>query len=204
MTQWVVREVCRQLAAWQHAGLANVPVSINLDAKSLHDDTLIPMVEGALRDAGLPGAAIEFEVTESSLMSDLARVSQTLQQLRRLGIRLAIDDFGTGYSSLTYLKHFPVDILKIDRSFVQGTTSNRSDAALTTAIIAMGQSLELALIAEGVENWGQAEFLAQRGCHDVQGFLFARPLPGQDFADLLRLGLPGTRKAHAEVAGGVA
>jgi len=193
MTRWLVSEVCCQLGTWGRDGLACVPVSINLDATSLQSDGLIAAVEQALAATGLPPSAIEFEVTESSLMRDLERASRMLQNLRALGIKLSIDDFGTGYSSLTYLKRFPVDVLKIDRSFIQDLTTDASDAALTTAIIAMGRSLKLELVAEGVETWEQAHFLSQRGCHLVQGFLFARPLPSNEFADLLEFGLPGNR-----------
>ena len=108
--------------------------------------------------------------------------------LKAAGVGFSLDDFGTGYSSLTYLKRFPVDVLKIDRSFITEVTSDENDAALTSAIIAMGSSLKLELIAEGVENWAQAGFLLERGCHLMQGFLFARPLPAEDFAELLRAG----------------
>jgi EAL domain-containing protein (putative c-di-GMP-specific phosphodiesterase class I) len=188
MTRWVLSEVCRQIAAWRQAGIAPVPVSINLDAASLQCDGLVDAVRAALALTGLPPSDVEFEVTESSLMNDLDRAVATLAALRGLGVRLAIDDFGTGYSSLTYLKRFPVDVLKIDRAFIRDLTTDASDAALTTAIIAMGQSLGLELIAEGVETLAQADFLLAKGCVVAQGFLFARPLPSADFIALMQKG----------------
>jgi diguanylate cyclase (GGDEF)-like protein len=193
ITRWVIGDVCRQIAAWRAQGHATVPVSINLDATSLQNDGLVEVVQSALAEAGLSAAHIEFEVTESSLMRDHERASRTLHQLRDIGMRLSIDDFGTGYSSLTYLKRFPVNVLKIDRSFVQDLLTDASDAALTTAIIAMAKSLNLSLVAEGVETWEQADFLALRGCHTVQGYLFAKPLPAASFAALLRDGLSTRR-----------
>ena len=190
ITQWVIAEVCRQLAAWRAAGQRLVPVSINLDATSLQSQRLVTAVAAALAAHGLDPSVIEFEVTESGLMRDIAQASATLQALRKLGVALSIDDFGTGYSSLTYLKRFPVDVLKIDRSFIKDLPTNSNDAALTTAIIAMGQSLGLELIAEGVETWEQVDFLAERRCFLVQGFLFAKPLPAAAFATLAASDLP--------------
>ncbi len=118
-------------------------------------------------------------------MTDLEGSARVLRELKNLGVRIAIDDFGTGYSSLTYLKRFPLDILKIDRSFIKDLPHDANDAALTSAIVAMGKSLNLELIAEGVETWEQAHFLAALGCHLIQGFLFSKPVPAQDFARLL-------------------
>jgi diguanylate cyclase (GGDEF)-like protein/PAS domain S-box-containing protein len=189
ITQWVILQVCRQVAAWRAQGVSSVPVSINLDATSLQTAGLVECIAAALAETGLDASAIEFEVTETGLMQDLARASRTLQALRDLGLKLSIDDFGTGYSSLAYLKRLPVDGLKIDRSFVQDLATDASDAALTTAIIAMGLSLNLELIAEGVETWEQADFLAQRGCFLIQGYLFSKPVASADFAALLSLGL---------------
>ena len=189
ITQWVIEEACRQLGAWRSEGQRMVPVSINLDAWSLQSLHLAASVEAALQSQGLPSSAIEFEVTESNLLRDMNQACQTLQSLRDLGIRLSIDDFGTGYSSLTYLKRFPVDVIKIDRSFIKDLPANSNDAALTSAVIAMGHSLDIALVAEGVETWAQVEFLMARGCHLVQGFLFSRPVPAKDFVALVAQGL---------------
>ncbi len=189
MTDWVIGEVCRQLARWQRTGVRLVPVSINLDVASLQSDALASTIQASLAQTGVAPQQLEFEVTESSLMRDLERASQRLTQLKGLGLKLSIDDFGTGYSSLTYLKRFPVDVLKIDRSFVKDLCQDPNDAALTSAIIAMGTSLNLELVAEGVETWGQADFLIQRGCYLVQGFLFAQALSGDAFAGLIGDGL---------------
>ncbi len=200
ITQWVIKEVCRQLAAWHTDGRRVVPVSINLDASSLQSADLVKSTAAALAENGLHASAIEFEVTESSLMRNLDQASRTLEALRNIGVKLSIDDFGTGYSSLTYLKRFPVDVLKIDRSFIQDLPTDSSDAALTTAIIAMGHSLNLELIAEGVETWEQVDFLAERQCYLCQGFLFARPLPAAEFANLAQSSLPVRRVATLSTA----
>lgn len=188
ITLWVIEDVCRQLAAWRAEGLRAAPVSINLDASSLRNRDLVTAVEQALAQNSLPASVLEFEVTESSLMRDMDEACKTLQALRNIGVKLSINDFGTGYSSLTYLKRFPVDTLKIDRSFIQDLPSNQSDKALTMAIIAMAHNLNLALIAEGVETWEQVAFLVDRQCFFAQGFLFAKPLPADDFAKLAPIG----------------
>ena len=185
ITQWVIDDVCRQLAAWRAEGRRDLPVSINLDATSLQSRDLVKWVAAALKANRLPPSALEFEVTESSLMQDLEQASRALQSMRDLGVKLSIDDFGTGYSSLTYLKRFPFDVLKIDRSFVKDLPGDHNDAALTSAIIAMGHSLNLELVAEGVETWEQVDFLVERRCFIAQGFLFAKPLPAAEFARLV-------------------
>ncbi len=189
MTHWVIRQVCAQQATWREAGLALQPVSINLAAASLSGDDLVHSVAAALQRHGLRAQDIEFEVTESSLMGDLDRANRVLHALKALGTRIAIDDFGTGYSSLTYLKRFPVDVLKIDRSFVMDIGLGGHDTAITSAIIAMGLSLNLELVAEGVETAAQAEFLLARGCALAQGYLYAKPLAEAAFAEVLAQGL---------------
>jgi len=197
ITDWVIHSVCRQLAAWRAGGTKVVPVSVNLDGKSMQNERLMDTIHAAMAVHGIGPAELEFEVTESGLMRDLDRASEVLTALKALGLTLSIDDFGTGYSSLTYLKRFPVDVLKIDRSFVTDLMTDANDAALTAAIIAMGLSLNLALVAEGVETWAQADFLTRRGCHLVQGYLFARPLPCDEFAELLHHGAPQRLNAPA-------
>ncbi len=199
MTMWIIDRVCEQVAHWARQGLPPVAVSINLASASLQDDSLIATVVRALERSGVPPRQIEFEVTESSLLRDVNQAARLLEQLKRLGLKLAIDDFGTGYSSLTYLKRLAVDVLKIDRSFIMDLTVDPNDAAIIAAIIAMGSSLGLELVAEGVESWEQADILIRRGCPIVQGFLFARPLPSAAFAQLLRVGLP--ERAEPPVAG---
>jgi diguanylate cyclase (GGDEF)-like protein len=190
MTDWIIATVCRQIADWAAQGLPVVPVSINIAGASFQKDGLIEAIRQAMEREGVSARLLEFEVTESSLMRDLERTRVLLGEMKRLGVTLSIDDFGTGYSSLTYLKRFPVDILKIDRSFITDVTTDENDAALTSAIIAMGSSLKLELIAEGVETWDHVNFLLRRGCHLMQGFLFARPLPAVAFAELLAAGIP--------------
>ncbi len=191
MTDWVVDAVCTQIADWSLGGLKPVPVSINLDGRTLRSDGLVERIRAAVEQSGVDISMLEFEMTESILMDDLAASAAVLHDLKALGCRLAIDDFGTGYSSLTYLKRFPVDILKIDRSFIKDLPADASDAALTTAIVAIGKSLKLDLIAEGVETWEQVDFLDALGCTQVQGFLFSRPIPAEAFVELLK-----TRFAH--------
>lgn len=185
ITEWVVGEVARQQAQWRDAGLALVPVSVNLAAASLQGDAIVDCVEDALREHRLASRWLDLEVTESSLMHDMDRSCDVLRRLKALGIRLSIDDFGVGYSSLSYLQRFPVDVLKIDRSFINDLSTGSSDARLAAAIIAMGISLGLELVAEGIETPEQADFLASRGCHVAQGFLFARPIDAEAFGRLL-------------------
>jgi diguanylate cyclase (GGDEF)-like protein len=191
MTDWVVECVCAQIAAWSINGIAPVPVSVNLDGKTLRSNGLVDRVRKTVERTGIAISMLEFEMTESILMDDLEASAAVLGDLKALGCRLAIDDFGTGYSSLTYLKRFPVDILKIDRGFIKDLPSDASDAALTTAIVAIGKSLGLDLIAEGVETWEQVDFLNALGCNQVQGFLFSRPIAAEFFEQLLR-----TRVTH--------
>ncbi len=185
LTDVVVRLVCEQLARWRDAGLATVPISVNLDGKSLQSAGLVERVRNRIAQSRIETSWLEFEVTESGLMTDLEGSARVLRELKRLGVKLAIDDFGTGYSSLTYLKRFPLDILKIDRSFIKDLPHDANDAALTSAIVALGKSLSLELIAEGVETWEQADFLVTLGCHIIQGFLFSKPVPAQDFEKFL-------------------
>ena len=201
---WVVNSVCAQQAAWRDGGVNTVPVSVNLDGRSLQSDGLLERIGGAIARAGIDASMLELEVTESCLMKDLGTSARVLGQLRAMGIRLAIDDFGTGYSSLTYLKRFPIDTLKIDRTFISDLPNDSGDAALTSAIIAMGKILRLELIAEGVETGAQSELLLKQGCHCQQGFLFSLPLPADQFAQLMQTGtLPGYHFAAANVATGV-
>ena len=197
ITQWMLEQVCAQLAAWRTEGLRELPVSINLDAASLQSSDLVRSVAAALETNRLPPSAIELEVTETSLMQDLEQANRTLQALRSLGVKLSIDDFGTGYSSLTYLKRFPFDVLKIDRSFVKDLPGDPNNAALTSAIIAMGHSLHLELVAEGVETWGQVDFLVAQRCFIAQGFLFAKPVPAAEFARLVQSGSTAREPARS-------
>jgi predicted signal transduction protein with EAL and GGDEF domain len=187
---WVLETACRQNHAWQKAGYPPVHVAVNIASPHFRQGGLMESVARALRETGLDPKWLELEVTESMLMQgvDSQGVDTTLDtlfKLKDMGVRLAIDDFGTGYSSLAYLKRFPLDTLKIDRSFVKDLPRDAEDAAIARAIIAMAHSLRLAVVAEGVETDQQLAFLRQHGCDLVQGFLFSRPVPGEEFAALL-------------------
>jgi len=174
---WALREACRQNAEWRAEGLQPVRVSVNLSARQFADKSLRLTIIDALRQAGLPGNLLELELTESMVMRDAEQASSWLSRLKRTGVRLAIDDFGTGYSSLGYLSRFPIDTVKIDRSFVRYVPESRSDTQITSAVIGLGHRLGLEVVAEGVENEAQLEFLRREGCDEVQGYYFSHPLP---------------------------
>jgi PAS domain S-box-containing protein len=182
---WVLETACRHNHAWQKAGYPPVHVAVNIASPHFRQGGLMDSVARALRDTGLDPRWLELEVTESMLMQSVDTTLETLFKLKDMGVRLAIDDFGTGYSSLSYLKRFPLDTLKIDRSFVKDLPRDAEDAAIAKAIIAMARSLKLAVVAEGVETAEQLAFLQQHGCDLVQGFLFSRPVPADEFAALL-------------------
>ena len=182
---WVLNEACRQNKAWQDAGLARLPVSVNMSAIQFKRRDLVADVARVLAATGLEGCYLELEVTESGLMEDVGAIRATLEGLRLLGVKVAIDDFGTGYSSLSYLKRFPIDKLKIDRSFVLDLASDADDLAITGAIIGMAKSLNIKVIAEGVETAEQYRLLADQHCDEVQGYLTSEPLPADRVALLL-------------------
>jgi diguanylate cyclase (GGDEF)-like protein len=184
--EWVLRRVCRQQRAWLDQGLALPRVSVNLSGRQVTSGTLIQSVQRALLEATLFPHHLVLELTESTLMDPTEGVQACLEELRALGVRLSIDDFGTGYSSLAYLKHFPLDHLKIDRSFVCDVANDRDDAAIVGAVIGMAHSLELGVVAEGVETEAQLAFLRELGCETAQGHLFAEALPPDAFEKLLR------------------
>ncbi|TFF35460.1 EAL domain-containing protein [Pseudomonas sp. RIT623] len=178
---WVLHEACRQLKAW-HKEKVRVPkVSVNISARQFSDGQLGTRIATILEETGLPPACLELELTESILMREVNEAMQILDSLKNLGLSIAVDDFGTGYSSLNYLKQFPIDVLKIDRTFVDGLPEGEQDAQIARAIIAMAHSLNLAVIAEGVETHEQLEFLREHGCDEVQGYLFGRPMPANQF-----------------------
>jgi diguanylate cyclase (GGDEF)-like protein/PAS domain S-box-containing protein len=178
---WVISEACRQLKAWHQAKVRVPKVSVNISARQFSDGQLGTRIATILRDTGLPPACLELELTESILMREVSEAMQILDGLKNLGLSIAVDDFGTGYSSLNYLKQFPIDVLKIDRTFVDGLPSGEQDAQIARAIIAMAHSLNLAVIAEGVETHEQLDFLREHGCDEVQGYLFGRPMPANRF-----------------------
>ncbi|MFC5513508.1 EAL domain-containing protein [Massilia jejuensis] len=184
--EWVVNTACRQAAAWHQAGYGKLSVAINLAAPSFKSSSLSKVIAKAFAETGIDPKMLELEVTESVMMGGLDTVLPTLHTLKSLGLTLAIDDFGTGYSSLSYLGLFPLDTLKIDRSFVSNLDQVEG-AAIVRAIIALSTSLKLGVIAEGVETEAEAEFLRAHGCERMQGFLFSRPVPAQAMTELLEL-----------------
>jgi len=183
--QWVLDAACRQMRAWRDAGLQVPRCAVNLSARQLVTDTLVDDVARALADHRLVAEALEVEITESVLMADPERANRTLQALHGMGVHVSIDDFGTGYSSLAYLKRFPAQTVKIDRSFVSGLPQDRDDAAITQAVIAMAHSLGLEVVAEGVETQAQLDFLLRLGCDQAQGYLISRPVPADQLQRML-------------------
>jgi len=179
---WVMQTACRQAKKW-HEIMPGLRVSVNLSARQFEGSDLISVVERALSTSGLPATALELEITESLLMRDTERTRETLEELKQLGVRIAIDDFGTGYSSLAYLTTFPIDCLKIDRSFVHDITTNADDRTVADAIIGLGHSLRLDVVAEGVET--EEQLLHLKGCDGFQGFLVSKPQPADDLNEIL-------------------
>ncbi|MBQ0785134.1 MAG: EAL domain-containing protein [Amphritea sp.] len=184
--EWVLREACHQTRAWQVQGLPEIRVAVNLSVRQFAKQNLEKLVSQVLLDTGLPVHCLELEITENMLMDDVEGSVETLHRLKALGVQLAIDDFGTGYSSLSYLKRFPIDKLKVDRSFITHVTTDPGDASVTQAIIAVAHNLGLSVTAEGVEEKSQLEFLRELQCEEIQGYLFSRPLKADDLAQLLK------------------
>jgi diguanylate cyclase (GGDEF)-like protein len=174
---WVIEQACRQVAAWRDAGVRPFGVSVNLSARQLRDDKLIAVVQSSLQRHGIEPGVLELELTESMVMDGAERNLRQLHALRELGASLSIDDFGTGYSSLAYLSRFPIDKLKVDRSFVMNMLADPTRLAITRAIIGLGHTLGLKVVAEGVEEPRMAQLLREAGCNELQGYLFARPMP---------------------------
>ena len=183
---WVLREACRQAAAWNQAGLSGLTIAVNVAAQQLHEARFLDDVTETLQVTGLAPELLELEITESAFLSSADGTYSLLDRLTDLGVRLAIDDFGTGYSSFAYLRRLPVDMLKIDRSFVSEIESNADDRAIVAAIISMGHDLGLQVLAEGVETVGQLAFLNEHACDVYQGFLLSKALPPDTFAELAR------------------
>ncbi|MCP1467553.1 MULTISPECIES: bifunctional diguanylate cyclase/phosphodiesterase [unclassified Pseudomonas] len=190
LTQWVLRHACEQAQAWRAMGLAPLRISVNISAIDFRQREFVDNLAAILKQTGLPPNQLELEITESVLMQNVDDTVDILNRIKAMGVRLALDDFGTGYSSLSYLRRFPIDVLKIDQSFVRGLHENSQDAQLISAIIGMGKSLELNIIAEGVETVEQLDFLRAQHCEEGQGFLFSKAVPAKDFAQLLQVGSP--------------
>ena len=183
---WVLREACRQNKAWHDAGLPPIVVGVNVSARQFREKDLVAGVASALKDSGLEAKYLELEVTESLIMHNVDLAVETMKALQGLGVQLSIDDFGTGYSSLSSLKAFPVARLKIDRSFVRDLPHDESGKAVATAVIALGQKLNLRVIAEGVETDEQLAFLRDNNCDEMQGYLFSKPVPPAEIEDLIK------------------
>ena len=186
--EWVLRTACAQIKAWEKAGLKVPPVSVNLSPRQFEQKNLRDSVHRVLRETKVDPGLIEFEITESLLMHDPEGAARTLASLKQSGVRLSMDDFGTGYSSLGYLKRFPIDTLKIDRSFIRDISTDADDATLTRAIILLAQNLRLKVVAEGVETEDQLSFLRANGCDEMQGYLFANPTDAEECGRMLREG----------------
>jgi EAL domain-containing protein (putative c-di-GMP-specific phosphodiesterase class I) len=181
----VLRQACKQAKIWQDAGLQSITIAVNISAQEFLQKDFVEGVRAVLVETRLSAHFLELEITESVLMRD-AECSQTiLQQLKTMGVKLAVDDFGTGYSSLSYLQRFPIDVLKIDQSFVQKIESAKDDGIIVSAIISMGNSLKLKVVAEGVETLSQLVFLKARHCEEGQGYFFSHPLTAEKFAATL-------------------
>lgn len=183
--EWVLKTACAQMKTWHNAGLPKVSVSVNLSARQFKQPNLVEVIARVLQETGLDARYLELELTESMVMDNVEVVVLTLGKLKAMGIKLSIDDFGTGYSSLSYLKQFPIDILKIDQSFVKDLTNDRNDAAIVRSIIALAHSLKLSVIAEGVETEEQLNYLRAHVCDAVQGYYFSRPVSAADCRELL-------------------
>jgi diguanylate cyclase (GGDEF)-like protein/PAS domain S-box-containing protein len=183
--EWVTRTACTQAVTWKDAGLQPVSMSVNLSTRQLRDPDLINSVQEILLSTGIDPELLKFEITESALMLDPEKSGETLSQLSAMGVSMALDDFGTGYSNLSYIKNFPIDELKVDKSFVRDITIEPNDAVLTQAIINLAHSLGIKVVAEGVETIPQLAFLKLRGCDIIQGYLYAKPMPADELTNLL-------------------
>jgi diguanylate cyclase (GGDEF)-like protein/PAS domain S-box-containing protein len=184
--KWVLRTACAQNVAWQREGLPPVCVAVNLSPRQFADEELLADLDAALRETGMSPELLELEITESMVMGNIDRAARQLTAIKQRGVRLAIDDFGTGYSSLAQIKRFPIDTLKVDRSFIRELQTDPEDRAITQAIIAMGKTLSLTVVAEGVETQEQQAFLSAHACDEMQGFYFSKPIDATEFAELLR------------------
>jgi predicted signal transduction protein with EAL and GGDEF domain len=210
LSDLVMRQALRQISEWWKAGCRDLRVAVNVSGAQFEAPGFPDWVFAHLDEAGLPGACLELEITESLLMADESAAALAVRAVRELGVHVAIDDFGTGYSSLAYLKHFPIESLKIDRSFVADLGRDSNDAAICAAIIAMGRQLGLKIVAEGVETQSQLQFLTTHGCTLAQGFYIAKPVEAAEMSKLLRIGsgqpasmpipLPAKRDADVPLA----
>jgi EAL domain-containing protein (putative c-di-GMP-specific phosphodiesterase class I) len=184
--EWILHAACSQVQRWRRQGLNLGLLSVNISARQFRSADLVNQIAAILRESELPAGCLDLEITESLMMENVQGFIARLSALKELGLQLSVDDFGTGYSSLNYLKQFPVDRLKIDKSFVCDIATDRGDAAIVQAVIQLGHVLGLAVTAEGVETSEQLAFLRRHGCDEGQGYYFSKPLSAADFEQLLR------------------
>jgi EAL domain-containing protein (putative c-di-GMP-specific phosphodiesterase class I) len=197
--EWVLREACRQQRIWQSQGLPRLRVAVNISALQFRRLDLVDTVARALADAGIEARYLEIELTETAVMTDPGESVGILERLSRMGVIVSVDDFGTGYSSMSYLRRFPIDKLKIDRSFITNVMTSADDASIVQAIISLAHGLRLKVVAEGIESAEQVQFLRSLGCDQYQGFYFSRPVDAADFEKMLRQsaeGADGTASAE--------
>ena len=183
---WVITTACTQAVSWLRQGLPPLRMAVNLSPLQFQEPNLVEALARVLQETGMPPELLELEITESVMLQDLEEAAAKLTAIRDLGVRLAIDDFGTGYSSLSQLKRFPIDTVKIDRSFIRGIPTDKEDMAITEAILTLGRTLGVTIVAEGVETGEQEAFLTRHSCHEMQGFYFSRPVPPEEFAAFYR------------------
>jgi predicted signal transduction protein with EAL and GGDEF domain len=198
--QWALREACLQAKAWRDAGLPPLRIAVNISAVELRSKDFVAAVATILAETGFDARSLELELTETFLMQDSKSTALVLSALKEMGARLALDDFGTGYSSLSYMRRFPIDTLKIDRSFVRDLTTDAGDASVVSAVINMAKSLHMRVVAEGVETLQQRRFLEKHKCSEAQGYYFSRPLRAEAFAELMRGATP-KRSSKSKAAG---
>jgi diguanylate cyclase (GGDEF)-like protein/PAS domain S-box-containing protein len=179
--EWVLRTACAQMKKWHRAGHDDLHVAVNLSARQFQQHDLTSMIERILSETGLPPQALELEITESAAMHNAEMSLAIMERLKKMGVRISIDDFGTGYSSLSYLKRFPIDTVKIDQNFIHDLSTGSNDGAIISAVISMARALKLRVVAEGVETEEQLTFLRREHCESIQGFLYSRPLPAEEF-----------------------
>jgi len=197
--EWVLATACARIKAWQDQGLTRLEIAVNLSARQFADSMLLPKLTQIIHSSGLAPSSLELEITESVVMSHGEGAVAVLGKLKSIGVRIAIDDFGTGYSSLAYLKCFPIDTIKVDRSFIRDIPGDSGDMKIMRAIIAMAHGLRLKVVAEGVETADQLTFLRAQRCDAVQGYFLYRPLPEDEVADVLKLNrLAGFATAQVE------
>ena len=197
---WALREACRQARAWADAGLPLTTMAVNVSAMEFRADSFLDRLFAILRETGLDPRSLELELTESVLMKRAESAASILRALRERGVQVALDDFGTGFSSLSYLRKFPVDALKIDQSFVRQISTAGDDTTIVRAVIALGRSLKLRVVAEGVEELAELEFLRAHHCDEAQGYYFSRPVPAPEFVSLLRAARPSPALEAGHVA----